>query len=394
MKWPRHAGVVPRQAHADLPEGTFEREFGQRGFFGAATHLLHARPPTGWIAIDGPLRPRAYDLAAAPAAATAGRMGSVVGREGPWAAPVLFHNHACELRWMRLEGVMDHLVRNADGDQLLFVHAGQGELFCDFGHLGFSEGDYLLLPRGSMWRLACAEPTVLLAIEATADVLRWPERGLVGQHAFIDPALAVVPSLDDAYAAQKADGPTEVVVKRAGQLTTYRFAHNPLDTVGYQGDLLPYRINWRQLRPMLSPSYHLPPSAHTTFVADRFVVCTFCPRPLESHPGALKVPFFHSNNDYDELLFYHSGDFFSRDGIGPGMVTLHPAGVPHGPHPKALAAAHGPGAEGRPVRTHTDEVAVMVDTLDLLAATEAAAQVEVPDYAFSWRADADAEVLP
>ncbi len=120
------------------------------------------------------------------------------------------------------------------------------------------------------------------------------------------------------------------------------------------------RINVRDLRPLMSHRYHLPPSAHTTFLSDRFVVCTFVPRPFESDPGAMKVPFFHNNDDYDEVLFYHAGNFFSRDNIHPGMITLHPAGFTHGPHPKALKNVLEPG------KPATDEYAVMIDTRDAL----------------------------
>ena len=120
------------------------------------------------------------------------------------------------------------------------------------------------------------------------------------------------------------------------------------------------RINVRDIRPLMSHRYHLPPSAHTTFVGNRFVVCTFVPRPFETDPGAIKIPFFHNNDDYDEVIFYHAGDFFSRDNIHPGMVTLHPGGFTHGPHPKALSRML---VQPKPA---TDEYAVMVDTRDAL----------------------------
>ncbi|MEE8512849.1 MAG: hypothetical protein V3S36_09410, partial [Acidiferrobacterales bacterium] len=145
------------------------------------------------------------------------------------------------------------------------------------------------------------------------------------------------------------------------------------------GTLVPVRLNWRDIRPLMSHRYHVPPSAHTTFVAGRFVVCTFCPRPLESDPGALKVPFFHNNNDYDEVLFYHRGEFFSRDNIHPGMLTLHPSGITHGPHPKALAAGK------KAVRKETDEVAVMIDTRDALYVDQRLSEVEWTGYVDSWK---------
>ena len=166
----------------------------------------------------------------------------------------------------------------------------------------------------------------------------------------------------------------------AGSSRTVTYPFNPLDAVGWKGSLAPVKLNWRDIRPLMSHRYHLPPSAHTTFTADRFVVCTFTPRPMESDPGALKVPFFHNNDDYDELIFYHRGSFFSRDNIRPGMITLHPAGATHGPHPKAFAA----GAGG--TKKDTDEVAVMVDARDALEVQPAAEAVEWPDYIDSWGA--------
>ena len=163
-------------------------------------------------------------------------------------------------------------------------------------------------------------------------------------------------------------------------MSTITYPFNPLDAVGWKGNLVPVKLNWRDIRPVSSHRYHLPPSVHATFVADRFVVCTFVPRPIESDPGALKVPFFHSNDDFDEVIFYHAGDFFSRDNIEPGMMTFHPAGFTHGPHPKAFAA----GAKA--AKTMTDEVAVMIDARDALDMGEAATAQEVTSYADSWKA--------
>ena len=365
---PRVEGTAPRQAHADLPRGSYEREFGSSGFFGPATHLLHAHPPTGWVRWDGPLRPRAVDLRRREDSAT-----------GPWMAPRLLHTARTALRVWRLAEPMKHLARNADGDQLLFVHDGEGDLFCDFGHLAYSEGDYVCLPRGTQFRLEPRHPSTLLMVEATDSTFGLPERGMLGHHAVFDPAVLRTPRLNDAFDAQRSEAETQVLIKRHGHVSTVTFPYNPLDTLGYQGDLLPVQLNWRDIRPVMSHRYHLPPSVHTTFVAERFVVCTFCPRPIETDPGALKVPFFHANNDYDEVLFYHRGDFFSRDNIHAGMLSLHPAGFAHGPHPKALR-----NSQDSPKR-ETDEVAVMVDTRDALEVSDQAASVEWSGYVDSWR---------
>ena len=264
---------------------------------------------------------------------------------------------------------MDHLARNADGDELLFLHAGSAELFCDYGHLTLREGDYVMLPRSTMWRLEHAEPIQALLIEASNSSYMLPDKGLVGPHAIFDPAMLDVPTLDESFKAQ-TDAATRVVIKRQQQLTTLYYPYNPLDAIGWHGDLMPVRINWRDIRPLMSHRYHLPPSAHTTFVAGRFVVCTFVPRPFETDAEAIKVPFFHNNDDFDEVIFYHAGEFFSRDNIHPGMLTWHPCGFTHGPHPKALNNMLQQSAAG------TNEVAVMIDTRDALNASEAAEQVE------------------
>ena len=365
----RAAGTASRQAHADLPEGTYEREMSKEGFFGPAAFFHHRRPPTGWTSFEGPLQPRAYELA---------KLAS--GPTSPWSAHEVLANAACRIRWWRLAQTMPGLARNADGDELLFVHAGRGTLYCDFGRLEIEPGDYVVVPRGTMWRIECAAPMDLLLVEATNSSYMLPDKGLVGNHAIFDPALLDVPAVDDAFLAQQSvPGPWVVEVKRRNQVSRITYDWNPLDAVGWHGELSVVRINVRHFRPLMSHRYHLPPSAHTTFLASRFVVCTFVPRPFETDPGALKVPFFHNNDDYDEVLFYHAGDFFSRDNIHPGMVTFHPGGFTHGPHPKALTRML------RQEKPGTDEVAVMIDTRDPLEVGAGASSVEWTGYVDSWK---------
>lgn len=371
-KWiqiPHVEGQASRQAHADLPPGTVERELGKEGFFGPATHMIHPRAPTGWSSWDGPLRPRAFDCTRLAAQAAS-----------PWDAAPLLHNAHCRMRFWTCVASMDHLARNADGDELLFVHSGRAELYCDYGHLAIEAGDYLLLPRGTMWRIEVSAPVQLLLIEATNGSYQLPDKGLLGDHAIFDPAMLDLPRLDEAFKAQAAQpGDWRVRIKRRQQLSTVTYPYNPLDALGWHGTLHPVRINVRELRPLVSHRYHLPPSAHTTFVAPRFVVCTFVPRPFETDPGAIKVPFFHSNDDFDEVIFYHAGNFFSRDNIHPGMVTLHPCGFTHGPHPKALGKML---VQDKPA---TDEYAVMIDARDALDIDAAATAVEAVDYHRSWQ---------
>ncbi len=365
---PRVEGESSRQAHCDLPAGTYERELGKEGFFGPAAHMHHRHPPTAWVRFDGDLRPRAFDTT---------RLDGF--GPNPWDATELLSNAHVRLRIGEKRESLDQQARNADGDELLFIHQGAGQLFCDYGRLEVGEGDYLMLPRSTMWRLESAQPMRLLLIEATNSSYLLPDKGLLGPHAIFDPAMLDYPRIDEAFLAQQDETEWQVLVKRNRAVTAITYPFNPLDATGWHGDLMPVRINWRDIRPLMSHRYHLPPSAHTTFVANRFIVCTFVPRPFETDPGALKVPFFHNNDDYDEVIFYHAGQFFSRDNIHPGMITLHPCGFTHGPHPKALRNAFEQASPG------TDEVAVMVDTRDALEVSAGAEPIEWPQYVDSWQ---------
>ena len=370
ISFPKQEGTSSRQAHADFPEqAIYEREAGRSGFFGPATHFHHQHAPTGWSEWEGPLKPRAFDF----------NQLTEQAPENPWLTPDLLLNSSCKFRIWHCTENMPYLVRNADGDDLLFVHEGTGHLYCDYGHIHLVKGDYFLVPRSTNWRLEPDEKMELLMIETTNGSYQLPEKGIVGNHAVFDPAVLDTPAIDDEFKAQYSEDSWKVYVKRHQQVSVITYPYNPLDAIGWHGDLAPVRLNWRDIRPLMSHRYHLPPSAHTTFVAERFVVCTFVPRPIESDPGALKVPFYHNNDDYDEVLFYHEGDFFSRDNIDRGMVTFHPAGFTHGPHPKAFKA----GREHK--KKFTDEVAVMLDTRDSLEMSNAAMKVENPDYVYSWQ---------
>lgn len=370
-RFPIKQGLHSRQAHADLPEqALYEREVGRDGFFGPASHIHHKHAPTGWTEWEGELRPRAFDLM---------QLNQLAEGNSPFSAPVILHNAHCQYRFWHCNEPMQKLARNADGDDLLFVHKGEGDFYCDYGHFEVTEGDYVVIPRSTMWRMAPRVPMQLLMIEATDDSYQLPEKGLVGNHAIFDPAMLRYPEINDQFLAQQDENTWQVEVKRHQRLSRITYPFNPLDAQGWHGDLTVMKINWRDIRPLMSHRYHLPPSAHTTFVAKRFVVCTFVPRPIESDPGALKVPFYHSNDDFDEVLFYHAGDFFSRDNIEAGMVTFHPAGFTHGPHPKAFAAGQAHK------KTFTDEVAVMLDTRDALEITAASQAVENAEYVYSWK---------
>ncbi|WEM44274.1 homogentisate 1,2-dioxygenase (plasmid) [Photobacterium sp. DA100] len=369
FQFPITEGEASRQAHCDLPEGTFERECGREGFFGPASHMYHRHPPTGWIDWDGPLRPRAIDTNQIPSEGAS-----------PWDASLILFNNNLKFRVWHCDRAMEDLARNGDGDEVLFIHHGCGDLFCDYGHMTFRDGDYIVLPRATSWRIEPKAPVTMLLIEATNSAYQMAERGIVGQHAVYDPAVLEYARINDAFLHQQNDNRYwKVQLKARNQLNTITYPYNPLDAQGWKGNLTAFKLNWRDIRPLMSHRYHLPPSAHTTFVADGFVICTFVPRPIESDPNALKVPFYHNNDDFDEVLFYHRGNFFSRDNIEAGMITHHPCGFSHGPHPKALAASM------TAPKKETDEVAVMIDARWPLEVAPLPDGAENTNYVFSWQ---------
>ncbi|HEX5061669.1 MAG TPA: homogentisate 1,2-dioxygenase [Kofleriaceae bacterium] len=370
MSIPHIRGRVALQAHVALPEGTVEEEYARNGFSGRYAHLYREHAPVGWTRIDGPLRPRLYNVGETP---VDDYLASRIA---------LLANADCSIQMAAVREPMPYLFRNADADELLFVHAGAGRIETDFGPLAYETSDYLVIPRGTQYRLVPTSVTRLLVIETTGE-LALPDRGMLGQHALFDPAMLRVPSPSEPSSLAAGQGGARanewrVVIKRQGVLTSVYYPHCPLDVVGWKGTLSVWQLNVRDIRPVSSDRYHLPPTAHTTFVAPNVAICTFAPRPLENgDPRALKVPFYHSNIDFDEVLFYHAGEFFSRDGVGAGMLTFHPQGIHHGPQARAAArAAAAP---------RTEEVAVMIDARKPLDICVPAAPYEVEHYWKSWQ---------
>lgn len=204
-------------------------------------------------------------------------------------APLLMSNPNVKVRLWRCDTAMKYLARNGDGDDCLFIHEGSGSLYCDYGHLTFTDGDYIIIPRSTNWRIEPDAPVTMLMIEATHGSYLNSERGIVGEHAIFDPAMLEHATIDERFIAQRSDTETwQVLLKSRDSMNRITYPFNPLDAVGWKGNLTVFRLNWRDIRPLMSHRYHLPPSAHTTFVADGFVICTFVPRPIESDPGGAK----------------------------------------------------------------------------------------------------------
>ncbi|MCA1727797.1 MAG: homogentisate 1,2-dioxygenase [Actinobacteria bacterium] len=369
--FPLSKGKVSKQAHVGLPDGTYEEEHGREAFDGRASHLYRTHLPTAWVRIDGPLQPRAYDLNGVKPA-------DMTEASGDWQR--ILWNEDVAIHVSRRREAMPYFLRDADGDLCYFVHHGAGLLETDYGPLRYRAGDFLVLPKGTTHRIVPdangedggAEETFLYVIEGSGEY-RLPDKGILGRHALFDPGVLEVPEPQ----AHDEAGEFEVRVKRGGEHTTLTYPFHPLDVVGWQGDLCPLRLNVEDFRPVVSPRYHLPPSVHITFDSDGFEIGTFAPRPTETgDPEALRVPFFHSNIDKDEVLFYHRGQFFSRAGIGEGFITHHPQGLHHGPQPAALEAGK--------TKEFADEYAIMVEADRPFERDDALEAVEVEGYSTSW----------
>lgn len=317
-------GLYTQQAHVKVPEGTFEEEHGREGFFGPVSHLYHTNAPTGWTRIEGPLKPRAYysdellyeDF-------------ENIFQE----RKTLLHNADVAFQIWRPAPNNRAFYRNADGDEVVFIHRGSGECQTDYGPLAYTQGDYIVIPRGTTVRFTpygTDSDQLYLVIESRGRIEQ-PQRGMLGQHALYDQTVITTPEPKDYNVEAQSRSEWEVVVKREGKMTSFFYPYHPLDVIGWKGDLYPWKLNIMDICPVMSHRAHLPPSVHTTFVSKNFVICSFVPRPLESAERAERVPFFHRNIDFDEVLFYHDGDFFSRDNIRPGMVSFHPQGFHHEP---------------------------------------------------------------
>ena len=356
------SGHFTKQAHVKIPEGHFEEEHGRKGFFGRVSHLYHQHMPTGWSKIDGDLLPRNLP----PVFSHNDFLNTFTD--------ILF-NHDVRVSLGHWTKSFKNYFRNADFDEMYFIHKGLGRFETVYGHVPFTKGDYVVIPRGTTYKMFLDAEAEILKVESASE-FEQPDRGLLGPNALYDQTAIFTPTA--ALGSEQNLKEYTIEVKRLGKLTTVTYPFNPLDVSGWKGSLYPWKLSIYDYCPVNSHKYHIPPSGHTTMVCRNFVVCSFVARPLEHESeGVLKVPFFHANIDFDEVLFYHAGDFFSRDNINAGAITFHPQGIHHGPHPKAFAK----GAK----REFTDEYAVMIDARNPLQMTAAFEALENKKYWESWK---------
>jgi homogentisate 1,2-dioxygenase len=384
----RQLGSIPHKRHTQFrkSDGSLHHEevMGIHGFAGIQSILYHLHPPTRVRELEryrtaeleyedqGPLRHRllkTQDLEAG---------GDTISGRVP-----LMGNSDVALYVARPTDAMDYWYRFAHGDDVIFVHDGTGTLETQFGTLRYGPGDYLVLPTGVIWRILPDEGVDQrqLHIESFGHV-EPPKRYVNRYGQFLE---------NSPYCERDLRGPTELVthdersedgkgefevrIKARGQITRYLYGHHPLDVVGWDGHLWPFAFNIGDFEP-ITGRVHQPPPVHQTFDGPGFVVCSFVPRMYDYHPQAIPAPYNHSNVDSDEVIYYVEGDFMSRKGIGRSSFTVHPNGIPHGPHPGTYEGSIG--------KKKTDELAVMVDTFRPLRLTKQAVAFDEPSYAMSW----------
>ena len=383
----RKLGSIPRKrhiAHRHEPgyrgEGIYYEEVVTTGGFGRAYSICyHLRPPTRVRKIE-PAGEVALDVVAEATLRhhhfrTRGLKPSgdpISGR-----VPLLVNDDVIMAR-CRPAQPQTELYRNADADEVIFVHQSQGSLHTLFGVLPFKPFDYIVIPRCTTYRIEFAPGT-------QPDLLVFESRGsVVIPNRYLNPDGQI--RLGAPYSERDFHGPegietvdregdTPVLIKDGRRLTRYTLGQHPFDVVGWDGMVYPFTFNADDFEP-ITGTVHQPPPIHQTFDAPGFVICTFAPRMLDTHPEAIKVPWAHSNVQADEVLYYVRGRFGSRRGVEEASITLHPRGIPHGPHPGTIVASR--------TMTRTDELAVMMDTVRPLSLTRQALDLDDAEYPYSW----------
>jgi homogentisate 1,2-dioxygenase len=382
MPFYHQLGRVPRKRHIAFrgQDGRLHPEelIGNHGFSGPASLVYHLHEPTRVKAVR---RLRGIDWRVEPEPLLRHRhFRTAQLKPGPSMVfdrlPMLFNGDValsivCPARNDEV------FYRNAQGDEIVYVSDGSGVLDSSLGVLPFHRGDYLVVPRGVLHRYRFDPGETRCLVIESAGSVRTPKRyrnefGQLLEHSPFSERDIRRPEWVEPH-DQRGDFP--IVVKKADEFIEMTLAHHPFDVVGWDGYYYPWAFNIHDFEPRVG-MVHLPPPVHQTFEGDGFVVCSFCPRPFDFHPDAVPAPYNHSNVMSDEVLYYASADFMSRKGIEYGSVTLHPDGLPHGPHPGRTEASIG--------QARTDELAVMVDTFRPLHVSTEALGVEDPDYYRSW----------
>jgi len=378
-------GTVPEKRHtvSRRPEGQLYQEelVGTQGFGGLSSLVYHLYPPTR-------VRQKGKPYSVKPKIAIENGLNAMsfqgfeLKPEADYmeSRKTLFVNSALHIGLAAPQTSTPYFYKNADADELIFVHKGSGKLETMFGSLSFQYGDYIVIPRGTVYQIHFnTEDNRLLFIESF-DPIFTPRRyrNDFGQLLEHSPFCERDIKRPDNLQTFDVQGEFDIFIKKKGVIFPYVYANHPFDVAGWDGYYYPYTFSIFNFEP-ITGRIHMPPPVHQTFESRNFVVCSFVPRMYDYHPLAIPAPYHHSNIDSDEILYYVDGDFMSRNNIQKGQLTLHPGGIPHGPHPGAIERSIG--------QKETKELAVMIDPFNPVMITEEAMKMEVGDYYKSWLTD-------
>ena len=376
-------GRIPHKRHTIFKKEDgnihFEQLFGTIGFDGMSSLLYHVNPPTKVndilgqkdispkIAIDKNMKMRAFKGFDVP----------VIDDLIDSRIPVLTNNDVTLSLTRPQNTSEDYFYKNVDADEVIFIHEGSGTLKTQLGNIAFSYGDYLVIPRGMIYQMNFDDTNNRHFITESKHPIYTPKRyrnwfGQLLEHSPFCERDIRGPEILETHDEK---GEFLIKIKKEGVLYNYIYASHPFDVAGWDGYNYPYAFSIHDFEP-ITGRVHQPPPVHQTFETPAFVICSFCPRLYDYHPESIPAPYNHSNIDSDEVLYYVDGDFMSRNDISKGQITLHPAGIPHGPHPGAYERSIG--------KKETKELAVMVDTFKPLKLTQQALEIEVKDYYKSW----------
>ena len=376
-------GKIPHKRHTQFrkEDGSLysEQLFSTEGFSNDYSLLYHTHAPTLIVKCDEPINVQP-EVAEEKMLRHRSFEGFNVKPEADYLQsrkPVLVNQDCHIILAAPQKSMKDYFYKNADADEMIFVHEGSGVVKTCYGELPFSYGDYIMLPRGTIYQIHFNDEKNRLLIVESFHPMRYPKRYMSKYGQLME---------HSPYCERDIRGPENLVThdeigdfiiqtKKKGLLYGIHYGTHPFDVVGWDGCCYPYIFSIHDFEP-ITGRVHQPPPVHQTFETDAFVVCSFVPRLYDYHPDSIPAPYNHSNIDSDELLYYVDGEFMSRKHVTKGMLTLHPAGIPHGPHPGAVEKSIG--------AKETQELAVMIDTFRPLQLTKTALELENPDYVMSW----------
>lgn len=372
---PEKRHVIYRQDNGALYQ---EELVGTQGFSGLSSLVYHLYPPTRVRQKDKP-----YSVAPKVAMENGLNAMSFKGFDLPAtkdyleSRKTLFVNNSMHIGLAAPMTSTEYFYKNADADEMLFVHKGSGTVHTMYGALPFKYGDYIVIPRGTVYKITFDTPDNRLLYIESFDPIFTPRRyrNDFGQMLETSPFCERDIKRPEQLETFDEQGEFPILIKKKGVMFPYVYANHPFDVVGWDGYHYPYTFSIFNFEP-LTGRIHMPPPVHQTFESRNFVVCSFVPRLYDYHPQAIPAPYHHSNIDSDEILYYVDGDFMSRNNITKGQLTLHPGGIPHGPHPGAIERSIG--------QKETHELAVMIDPFAPVMVTEEAMKLQVDDYYKSW----------